>query len=485
MTEHGQPADPVAPAEPVESVAPAEPVDPAEPAEPVAPGAPVAPVVPALPEPVRARVIALAADVLGRMPAEERPTALAPFARFTPTKRARLAAAPLAAALETDEDFRAQAAAEVRTALPDVATAVEEGRPIPAAPPEDVAAAAYLLRPPGWVAYVEQAAADLAQHADAAGNAARDRAVVVLRQERDDARAAAKVEAERLRTDIAALRSDNDDLRRQLREARDRARQADSSLQQAVASMAAERAAAAVAVATSEAESRRLRRRLGDAEAAVEVGRRVAREGRSVDDARLRILLDTVIDATAGLRRELALPPSTERPADGFAAAVAAEAVRAGDAMAVLPTRGLADDDPQLLDLLLGVPGVHLVVDGYNVTKTGYGSLPLETQRARLLAGLAAIAAQSSAEVTCVFDGIDRPTPLAVAAPRGVRLLFSGTGDSADDLIRRLVGAEPSGRPIVVVSSDREVADGVRRRGARPLAATALLRRLERGLFAG
>src|SRR5450756_671406 len=118
MTEPGQPAEPV---DPADAVAPAEPVDPAEPAEPVAPGAPVVPVVPvapALPEPVRARVIALAADVLGRMPAEERPTGLAPFARFTPTKRARLAAAPLAAALETDEDFRAQAAAEVRTALP-------------------------------------------------------------------------------------------------------------------------------------------------------------------------------------------------------------------------------------------------------------------------------------------------------------------------------------------------------------------------------
>src|SRR5664280_3213254 len=192
---------------------PAEPVDPAEPAEPVEPVAPRAPVVPALPEPVRARVIALAADVLGRMPAEERPTALTPFARFTPTKRARLAAAPRQPPAPGSPRRSPGQLPAVRTALPDVATAVEEGRPIPAAPPEDVAAAAYLLRPPGWVAYVERAAADLAQHADAAGNAARDRAVVVLRQERDDARAAAKVEAERLRTDIAALRSDNDDLR--------------------------------------------------------------------------------------------------------------------------------------------------------------------------------------------------------------------------------------------------------------------------------
>jgi predicted RNA-binding protein with PIN domain len=57
-------------------------------------------------------------------------------------------------------------------------------------------------------------------------------------------------------------------------------------------------------------------------------------------------------------------------------------------------------------------------------------------------------------------------------------VLFSRKGQTADELIRRLVRAEPDGRPVVVVSSDREVADGVRRAGAYPLPADALLRRL-------
>jgi hypothetical protein len=39
---------------------------------------------------------------------------------------------------------------------------------------------------------------------------------------------------------------------------------------------------------------------------------------------------------------------------------------------------------------------------------------------------------------------------------------------------------EPEGRPVVVVSADREVAEGVARAGARPVASAALLRRLER-----
>jgi predicted RNA-binding protein with PIN domain len=59
-------------------------------------------------------------------------------------------------------------------------------------------------------------------------------------------------------------------------------------------------------------------------------------------------------------------------------------------------------------------------------------------------------------------------------------VLFSHKGETADDLIRRLVRAEPAGRPIVVISSDKEVADGVRRHGAYPLGSLTLLRRLAR-----
>jgi predicted RNA-binding protein with PIN domain len=142
--------------------------------------------------------------------------------------------------------------------------------------------------------------------------------------------------------------------------------------------------------------------------------------------------------------------------------------------------QGRADDDPALLDALLGAPSVHLLVDGYNVTKTGYGEQTLEVQRSRLLAGLGALAARTGAETTVVFDGVDRTTPLAVPAPRGVRLLFSRTGETADDVLRRLVRAEPAGRPLVVVTGDRAVVDDVRADGARTVASRALLRLLER-----
>jgi predicted RNA-binding protein with PIN domain len=83
--------------------------------------------------------------------------------------------------------------------------------------------------------------------------------------------------------------------------------------------------------------------------------------------------------------------------------------------------------------------------------------------------------------VTCCFDGAALTGRVPSVSARGVRVLFSKPGEIADELIRRMVRAEPSGRPVLVVSSDREVADGGRRDGARPVSAAALVRRLDRG----
>src|SRR4029079_11657355 len=142
--------------------------------------------------------------------------------------------------------------------------------------------------------------------------------------------------------------------------------------------------------------------------------------------------------------------------------------------------RALEADDPARLDQLLSLPQAPLLIEGYNVTKKGFGEISREQQRSRLVNGLGGLAAQTRAEVTVVFDGAERVVGLP-PAPRGVRVLFSKKGETADELIRRLVRAEPAGRPIVVISSDKEVADGVRRHGAYPLGADALLRRLARG----
>ena len=59
-------------------------------------------------------------------------------------------------------------------------------------------------------------------------------------------------------------------------------------------------------------------------------------------------------------------------------------------------------------------------------------------------------------------------------------MIFSPPGEIADEVIRRLVRAEPKGRPVVVVSSDKEVADGIRRAGAYAVPSVVLVKRLDR-----
>ncbi|MGH8776442.1 MAG: NYN domain-containing protein, partial [Jiangellaceae bacterium] len=155
-----------------------------------------------------------------------------------------------------------------------------------------------------------------------------------------------------------------------------------------------------------------------------------------------------------------------------------ADTVEAAQPGAAATPPGRPRDDPAYLGDLLALPRAHLIVDGYNVTKGAWPAMPLEAQRTRLVQRLAALAARTGAEVTCVFDGADVSVPPPVIRAQGVRVRFSPQGQTADELIRRLVAAEPPGRPVAVVSSDREVADGVERRGARSVDSVALVQLL-------
>ncbi|MFI6643854.1 NYN domain-containing protein [Streptomyces sp. NPDC050504] len=428
-----------------------------------------------LPEGVRRRVVALVSDAFGGLTVGELPAQLRQYARFTPTRRAKFAGNAMAAALEGDTLFRQRIAERLKESQPELAGALEAGSPPAAADPVDVAAAAYVLRPVGWVKLVA-AAGEEAQRADAErADEASQRELERLREELAQARAHTRSETERLRTELDSARKEAEAAQRKLRGALSDVKRGEAALRRRDSETDAIRAEAQAQVSAAESETRRLKTRLGEVEAALEASRRAAREGRSVEDMRLRLLLDTVLDAAQGLRRELALPPASVRPADTV------DAVEPGRMSPKdIAARALSETDPALLDQLLALPQAHLLVDGYNVTKTGYPQMPLEKQRLRLLGGLSMLAAQTGAEVTCVFDGAELAAPVLLAPPRGVRVLFSKAGVTADELIRQLVRAEPPGRPVVVVSTDREVADGVAKAGARPVASLLLLKRLSR-----
>lgn len=420
-----------------------------------------------LPAALRAKVVSLACQGLGQMPVEQIPPALRKAAGFAPARRAKLVGNQVLETLEADDEFREHLATQVRVLAPAVARALDAGTtPDPDAMVEAAAVAA-IERPDGWVELVEKAAAlETSQPPVVADQAA---AIERLKSQLSEARAETKAVRDKLRARVDDLKSENTTLRRTLGTTRRQLDEARDAAQKAGEWVDTVRRDAEVAAREVDAEVRRLKGRIAELEQETASAKRSAREGRDVETMRLRLLLETILDSASGLRRELALPPAETLPAD----TVDAVAPATGDTAGV--GRALHPDDPALLRRLLELPRLHLIVDGYNVSKTAWPTAPLDQQRSRLVSGVSSLVAGKGIETTIVFDGADLPNAPAVPAPRGVRVRFSPPGVIADDLIRQLVEAEPQGRPVVVVSTDREVAETTAAKGARAVAAAALV----------
>ncbi|MGH8959779.1 MAG: NYN domain-containing protein [Jatrophihabitantaceae bacterium] len=416
--------------------------------------------------PARQQVVQIASDVLGRLKSDEIPPPLRAIAKFTSARRRQRGAVPIAAALDSDAEFRARVADVVAETLPVLVEAIRSGASTAASDPSDVAAVAYLVRPDGWEAIVADATARWTEQRGHAAGISEERGR--LQGELADLRARLKAEVARSRDAInaagASSAAELAELKKSLRARTGERRAAERDRDAAQQALADAQRRAEQAESSREAEGRRLRARITELERASGSARREARTDRDVDDARLWLLLQTLTDAAAGVRRELSLAPPSMRPADGVIAAGTDLSRRSAD-------------DPAALDRLLSLPQAHLVVDGYNVTKTGYGELALADQRDRLVTALAALAGRCGAEITVAFDGGTRPA-VQPRTPRGVRVLFSSGEQIADDLIRSLVDAEPPGRAVIVVTSDQQVVADVRRAGAWTVPSAVLLARL-------
>ncbi len=142
---------------------------------------------------------------------------------------------------------------------------------------------------------------------------------------------------------------------------------------------------------------------------------------------------------------------------------------------------GIFDDSVEAAEHLLRAPGVALVVDGYNVTMTGWPELAAAEQRRRLVGVLAELAARTATEIDIVFDGADLGTIRVPAPVRSlVHVRFSPPGVEADDVVLDMVAQLPATRPVVVASSDKRVRDGARALGANVVHARQLLDALRR-----
>lgn len=137
--------------------------------------------------------------------------------------------------------------------------------------------------------------------------------------------------------------------------------------------------------------------------------------------------------------------------------------------------RGAVDGTTEAVDQLLRVPGAVVLVDGYNLSMASSPNLPIAVQRDQVINLLTAAHARTGAEIHVVFDGGDVGERPSVHAPFGIRVHFSPAGVEADDVLIELVPSIDPTRPVVVVSSDARVRDGVRPVGANVVRSEDLL----------
>ncbi len=105
------------------------------------------------------------------------------------------------------------------------------------------------------------------------------------------------------------------------------------------------------------------------------------------------------------------------------------------------------------------LPVQKVIVDGYNVIHADeslkrMAARGLEDARGALVARLRDYLAERSVSITVVFDGAGRLTDVDVAVPGRLQLLFTAGGQTADEMILRMLEESSNPREYIVVTSD-------------------------------
>ena len=253
--------------------------------------------------------------------------------------------------------------------------------------------------------------------------------------------------------------------RRSRREREDRAAtealRADGRIVELEAELERERARAA----RTEIESARAAERERSRSARAEIASARASARADALEAELQRFRNAAASASAAAA---AAEPVERRPEGG--------ASRRGSGRPARPRlpAGLLVDSVSGADAMLRGPSVLLVVDGYNVSKTGWPDSSLEIERESLLSALHGLHLTSGTDVVVAFDG-DGTKSFAKKGRQGVRVVFSAPGEEADAVVVEIVSKAPLQTPIVVASSDRWVREHAETFGAVVISAATLV----------
>jgi len=123
---------------------------------------------------------------------------------------------------------------------------------------------------------------------------------------------------------------------------------------------------------------------------------------------------------------------------------------------------------------------VSFLVDGNNVMGQRVGwHRDRPGARRRLLGDLARFARREAASVAVVFDGAPDEHFPDGSDFMGVRVFYAARGSDADERIKSMVDAARERRTLLVVTSDRRLADYVRRSGVRVQSSGEFRKRLD------
>ena len=113
---------------------------------------------------------------------------------------------------------------------------------------------------------------------------------------------------------------------------------------------------------------------------------------------------------------------------------------------------------------------VNIVIDGYNLIRQSdrlidLEAISLEEGRKGLIKMLAAYRQLKGHSITVIFDGWESDN-IGSSSERlqGIDIVYSGRGEKADDLIKKM--ADKLRDTIVVVTSDRDIATHAMKKGA-------------------
>ena len=131
---------------------------------------------------------------------------------------------------------------------------------------------------------------------------------------------------------------------------------------------------------------------------------------------------------------------------------------------------------------------IHIIIDGYNLIRQSKQLSAIDLQdiqlgREALIDMLAAYKKIKAHRITVVFDGTRSPL-LALQRDRqkGITIVFSHRGESADTIIKQMAGRE--GEKALVVSSDLDIVHTVEARGAATISAVDFENKLTLSYYA-